>query len=186
MSTDNTINQRPCIGKIKDLIDLVRSERDITNPYFPMPSVSDSISFARTENAEALDATLRATGLYSRNHEKDELPEHEAAQSLWMILTAIVALQDYERNNNTPPPSLSRSTHLNVLACKSLCDAFLAWRSLGVPKKGYGETIDTVYYYLYQAVHYTIQEIRCYGSDERAELTAELARVRAKRVPKEG
>lgn len=57
--------------------------------YFPTPSQADSIAFAFTEIAEAVDATLRQNPLYKRNQEKAHSVERELAQCAMMLLTAI-------------------------------------------------------------------------------------------------
>ncbi len=57
--------------------------------YFPTPSQADSIAFAFTEIAEAVDATLRQNPLYKRNQEKAHSVERELAQCAMMLLTAV-------------------------------------------------------------------------------------------------
>lgn len=57
---------------------------------FPTPSREDSLSFAFTEVAEALDAQLRENTLYKRNRNDDtHSVERELTQCAMMLLTAV-------------------------------------------------------------------------------------------------
>ena len=55
---------------------------------FACPSTHDSLRFACTEIAEAIDAELRQNALYSRNHEKALEVERELADHVLMLITA--------------------------------------------------------------------------------------------------
>lgn len=57
--------------------------------YFPTPNQADSLAFAFTEIAEAVDATLRQNPVYKRNNTKEHSVERELAQCAMMLLTAV-------------------------------------------------------------------------------------------------
>ena len=57
--------------------------------YFPTPGREDSVAFAFTEAAEALDAVLREDPRYKRNNHKEHCVERELTQCAMMLLTAI-------------------------------------------------------------------------------------------------
>ena len=63
--------------------------RDEMEGVWPCPNKYDSIRFAVTEAAEAIDADLRENSEYARNHAKDMSKEMELGQCLLMILTAL-------------------------------------------------------------------------------------------------
>lgn len=56
---------------------------------FPTPGRNDSLAFALTEAAEAVDAELRLNPLYKRNALKEHSIEQELTQCVIMLLTAI-------------------------------------------------------------------------------------------------
>lgn len=56
---------------------------------FPTPGRDDSLAFAFTESAEAVDAQLRQNPRYKRNNEKAHTVEQELTQCAIMLLTAI-------------------------------------------------------------------------------------------------
>jgi hypothetical protein len=58
--------------------------------YFPTPNQADSLAFAFTEIAEAVDATLRQNPVYKRNNTKEHSVERELAQCAMMLLTAVL------------------------------------------------------------------------------------------------
>ena len=62
--------------------------REDTQGAFPVPNKQDSLRFAVTEAAEALDAHLRNNGTYKRNRDKDHSEQREWAQCLMMLCTA--------------------------------------------------------------------------------------------------
>lgn len=57
--------------------------------YFPTPNQADSLAFAFTEIAEAVDATLRQNPVYKRNNAKEHSVESELTQCAMMLLTAV-------------------------------------------------------------------------------------------------
>jgi hypothetical protein len=59
-----------------------------TASVFPLPGRADSLRFALTESAEALDAWLRRNGDYKRNRQKDHDVAAELAQCVMMLMTA--------------------------------------------------------------------------------------------------
>lgn len=58
---------------------------------FPTPPRDDSLAFAYTEVAEALDAQLRQNPRYKRNNDKAHSIERELTQCAMMLLTAVPA-----------------------------------------------------------------------------------------------
>lgn len=74
---------------VKTLHKMVWEFRDEIEPYFPTPDQHDSLAFAVTEAAEALDAQLRCNPRYKRNNSKDHTVERELAQCAMMLLTAV-------------------------------------------------------------------------------------------------
>ena len=68
--------------------EMVRQFRKDTADVFPVPPQRDSLRFAVTEAAEALDAYLRNNGTYKRNRDKEHSEERELAQALMMLYTA--------------------------------------------------------------------------------------------------
>ena len=59
------------------------------NGVFPTPGRDDSLVFAFTEVAEALDALMRENPVYKRNNDKEHTIERELAQCAMMLLTAV-------------------------------------------------------------------------------------------------
>lgn len=57
--------------------------------HFPTPGQDDSLAFAFTEIAEAIDAELRKNPLYKRNNDKAHTVERELTQCAMMLLTAV-------------------------------------------------------------------------------------------------
>ncbi len=64
--------------------------------YFPTPNQADSLAFAFTEVAEAVDATLRLNPIYKRNQSKAHGVERELAQCAMMLLTAVPELPEFQ------------------------------------------------------------------------------------------
>lgn len=73
---------------IKHLHRMVWQFRHKTADNFPVPNRLDSLRFAFTEIAEAVDAFLRQNGEYKRNREKGHDITAELAQCLMMLCTA--------------------------------------------------------------------------------------------------
>lgn len=70
---------------------------------FPTPPRDDSLAFAFTEAAEAVDAELRQNPRYKRNNEKEHSIERELAQSAMMLLTAVPeTFQDWQSVDTYP------------------------------------------------------------------------------------
>lgn len=67
---------------------MVWTFREDTADVFPVPERYDSLRFAYTEAAEALDAHLRNNGEYKRNRDKAHSERRELAQCLMMLFTA--------------------------------------------------------------------------------------------------
>jgi hypothetical protein len=57
--------------------------------YFPTPGRDDSLAFAFTESAEAVDAQLRQNPRYKRNNDKAHSIERELTQCAMMLLTSV-------------------------------------------------------------------------------------------------
>lgn len=73
----------------RELQELVFQVREQVESRWPTPGVEDSVLYAITEGAEALDAYLRtARPDDGRNREKDVDVVHELAQCLMMLITA--------------------------------------------------------------------------------------------------
>ena len=75
--------------QLKALHKMVWEWRSEMEPHFPTPGRVDSLAFAVTEAAEALDAQLRQNPIYRRNNEKAHTVERELTQCAMMLLTAI-------------------------------------------------------------------------------------------------
>ena len=81
MPTDNLFEQ------LLEAQKLVYDFRNATYEVYPHPSPEDSIDFAITELAEALDALLRENKEYKRNREKDHTFEDEIGDALFMLFS---------------------------------------------------------------------------------------------------
>lgn len=82
------------MNTIQDLHREVWAFRREMAAYFPTPNQADSLAFAFTEIAEAVDATLRQNPVYKRNNTKEHTVERELAQSAMMLLTAAPELPE--------------------------------------------------------------------------------------------
>jgi hypothetical protein len=87
---------------IQKLHKLVWTFRREMERYFPTPGRVDSVYFAFTEAAEALDARLRENPIYKRNTDKAHSVERELTQCAMMLLTAIPA--NYPQWVDVPTP----------------------------------------------------------------------------------
>ena len=82
------------MSQVQEAVDVAKLHRMVwkfrreIEPYFPTPSPLDSLRFAVTEAAEALDAYLRQNGDYKRNNDKTHSIPQELAQCALMLLTA--------------------------------------------------------------------------------------------------
>ena len=74
---------------LNHLHNIVWDFRDEMDGIWPLPDKYDSIRFALTEAAEAIDAELRDNPFYKRNREKHMTIDHELAQCFLMIMTAL-------------------------------------------------------------------------------------------------
>ena len=75
--------------KLKEWHEMVWQFRDAVEHNFPTPNRSDSLAFAFTEVAEAIDAQLRQNSSYQRRSEKSHSVEQELTQCAMMLLTAV-------------------------------------------------------------------------------------------------
>jgi hypothetical protein len=91
---------KPVILQIKGLIDLVKENRAILEPYFPTPDRLDCLRFAATEAAEALDAEMRQNLGYARNHEKHSTVTEELADCAMMLASALPSSRSPETAHN--------------------------------------------------------------------------------------
>lgn len=75
--------------ELKRLHKMVWDFRQDMEDYFPTPNQKDSLAFAFTEIAEAVDAQLRQNPTYKRNNEKAHTVERELAQCAMMLFTSL-------------------------------------------------------------------------------------------------
>ena len=85
---------------VLDLYNLVRAWRKANADRFPMPSFDDSVRFAFTEAGELVDAVLRMNPKYSRNHDTVRDIFREAADLVFMLLTAYLYIEEAENVEN--------------------------------------------------------------------------------------
>lgn len=80
---------------------------------WPTPDTLDSLRFAFTEAAEAMDAYLREQGGYARNNAKQMTAHGELAQCAMMLFTAVGP--DYQMGNAL---SWHISSELDLICCQ--------------------------------------------------------------------
>lgn len=88
------------VSDVMDLYGLVKSWRKANADRFPMPSFDDSVRFAFTEAGELVDAVLRMNPKYSRNHDTVRDVFREAADLVFMLLTACLYIEEVENVEN--------------------------------------------------------------------------------------
>ena len=130
--------------------------------YFPTPNQADSLAFAFTEVAEAVDATLRQNPLYKRNNTKEHSVERELAQCAMMLLTAVP--EGWDRWRMIPKSGRKRSLSWIAATIGIAYDEFEMGR-----ENSFG--MEDILYAIGQLI------------DLPTHLRAELARMRAKHGP---
>lgn len=104
--------------------------RDEMHDVWPTPGTIDSLRFAATEAAEALDAWLRIKGGYARNNDKALSVEAELADCAMMLMTALGrGIQDWGNDRSDWEGECPIDNI--VVSVSDALSAALDWQGLG-------------------------------------------------------
>lgn len=142
--------------------------RELGNRW-PTPSTQDSLRFAVTEAAEALDALLRRNPIYARNSDREMSVNAELADCAMMLLTAMGETWWKFFDERWIDDEVTHPVTIDLIV-RETANATVDWAEEQRPKTFYR-----------MSASYALIDIAIYpGLDLRTELAARLDRIRRK------